>query len=294
MNDYLVSVIVPTYKRREALARALESLKNQTYKNIEVVVVNDCVESDWIDMVTRITDEYKTVMRLVVIHNKDKHGSAAARDVGIGQANGTYITFLDDDDYYLPEKIESQLSAMVDSDSDFSITDLEQYDENGRFVEKRDRSYIKSTDNDALFKYHYLYHLTCTDTLMFKADYLKKVGGFDCADMGDEFYLIEKSILNGGKFCYDTNCYVHTVIHSKEFGVSNGITKINGEKQLYFHKKENFGKFSKKEIKQIRVRYKMVMAYAYYRMKKYIPFCGYMLQAVFISLPNTIRYIKKR
>ena len=294
MNEILVSVIVPTFKRKDALKRALESLKSQTYKNIEVVVVNDCTDPNWIDIVFQITNEYQSAMRLTVINNNGKHGSAAARDVGISKSRGAYITFLDDDDYYLPKKIESQLSVMVDSDADFSITDLEQYNEQGRFVEKRDRSYIKSTNNEALFKYHYLYHLTCTNTLMFKADYLKKIGGFDCADMGDEFYLIEKAIENGGKFCYDSNCFVHTVIHTKELGVSSGTSKINGEKALYLHKKEKFDRFTKKEIRQIKVRYKMVLAYAYYRMKKHFRFFGYMLQAVFTSTPMTIRYLRKR
>ena len=294
MTDCLVSVIIPTYKRGDVLLRALDSIKDQTYKNLEVVVVNDCVEQEWIDKVTEMVEPYLESINLVLVHNQDKHGSAGARDAGIKVAKGTYVTFLDDDDYYLPEKIESQLSVMLEADADFSITDLEQYNEEGKFVEKRERSYIVSTDNESLFKYHYLYHMTCTDTLMFKKDYLEKIGGFNCADMGDEFYLIEKAIENGGKFCYDRHCYVRTVIHTKEFGVSNGMSKINGEKALYLHKKEKFSRFTKKEIKQITVRYKMVLAYAYYRMKKLLPFCGYMLQAVFTSLPMTVRYLKKR
>lgn len=294
MNDCLVSVIVPTYKRGEVLARALESLKNQTYKNVEVVLVNDCTEEEWIANVSEVASRYEDSMRLTVIHNNGAHGSAAARDVGISHAKGTYVTFLDDDDYYLPEKIESQLAKMKETDADFSITDIEQYDERGKFVEKRERTYIESTENEALFKYHYLYHLTCTNALMFKKEYLEKIGGFHCADTGDEFFLIEKAIENGGRFAYDKSCYVHTVIHTKEFGVSSGMNKIKGEEQLYLHKKENFHRFSKKEIRQIKVRYKMVVAYAYFRMRKYFPFCKYMMQAVFTSFPMTVGYLKKR
>jgi len=294
MNDYLVSVIIPTYKRREALAKALDSLKAQTYKNIEVIIINDCTEKEWIDDVSNTASKYAGFFTLNLIHNNGKHGSAASRDAGISVAKGAYVTFLDDDDYYLPKKIESQLTKMVKTDADFSITDLEQYDENGKFVEKRDRSYITSTKNEDLFKYHYLYHLTCTNTLMFKADYLRKIGGFNCEDMGDEFYLVEKAIENGGKLCYDNNCYVHTVIHTKEFGISNGESKINGEKKLFLHKKENFSRFTKKEIRQIKVRYRMVLAYAYYRMRKLLSFSAYMIQAAFTSLPMTIKYLKKR
>ena len=294
MNDFLVSVIIPTYKRGEPLTRALHSLTEQTYKNIEVVLVNDCTEEEWISRVEETASRYRDALNINLIHNKGKHGSAAARDAGIENAKGAYVTFLDDDDLYLPQKIESQLAAMIASDADFSITDLEQYDENGKFVEKRERTYIQSTESETLFKYHYLYHMTCTDTLMFKAEYLKKIGGFHCADMGDEFYLIEKAIENGGKFCYDRNCYVRTVVHTKEFGVSMGKSKTNGERRLYLHKKQNFHRFTKKEARQIKVRYKLVMAYAYYRMKKYLPFVGYALQSVFTSLPMTVKYVRKR
>ena len=294
MIDCLVSVVIATYKRDQQLNRALSSLVTQTYKYFEVIVVNDCTEPEWISKVEDIVSRYRNALHIVLLHNSGEHGSAAARDAGIDAASGLYITFLDDDDYYLPEKIETQLGAMVESNADFSITDLEQYDEHGKFVEKRDRSYIESTENSDLFKYHYLYHLTCTNTLMFKSEYLREIGGFHCADMGDEFYLIEKAILGGGTFCYDPHCYVHTVIHQKEFGVSNGMNKINGEKRLFLHKKEHFDRFTKKEIRQIKVRYKMVIAYAYYRMKKYFYCLAYILQAAFISPFSTIRYIKKR
>lgn len=294
MDSSFVSVIIPTYKRERTLIRALDSLKNQTYKNFEVVLVNDCTEDEWKNKVADIVLSYRDDISILLVHNNGKHGSAAARDVGIESVKSPYVTFLDDDDYYLPQKIESQLTSMLSVDADFSITDLEQYDERGNFVEKRERTYINSTQNADLFKFHYLYHMTCTDTLMFKTEYLKEIGGFNCFDMGDEFYLMEKAIIKGGKFCYDPNCFVHTVIHTKEFGVSNGMSKINGEKQLYLHKKENFNSFTKKEIRQIKVRYKMVMAYAYYRMKKFIPFTVYMFQAIFTSLPCTVKYLKKR
>ena len=294
MKECLVSVIIPTYKRDLRLKKALDTLKDQTYKHIEVVVVNDCTEPEWIDKVSQIVSQYMPVLNIVLVHNEGKHGSAAARDAGITVASGLYTTFLDDDDYYLPQKIESQLAAMLESNADFSATDLEQYDEHGNFIEKRDRKYIKKTDTDSLFKYHYLYHITCTNTLMFKTEYLRAIDGFHCADMGDEFYMMEKAILHGGKFCYDPHCYVHTVVHTKEFGVSSGTSKIQGEKVLFLHKQEHFDKFTKREIRQIKTRYRLVLAYAYFRMRKLLPFCGYMILAILTSIPMTFRYLIKR
>ena len=289
-----VSVIIPTFKRNQPLHNAIACLCEQTYKNIEVIVVNDCSLPEWVEIVNNITSPFIDKLDIKVIHNESSLGSAGARDVAIANCSGEYVTFLDDDDLYLPEKIESQLECMIKNAADFGVTDLEQYDENGKFVEKRTRDYIKSTDNEQLLKYHYLYHITCTNTIMFKKTYLDEIGGFKCADMGDEFFLIEKAILGGGKFCYDNSCFVRTCVHSKLSGVSSGLSKINGEKKLFEHKKANFYRFTKKEIRSIRVRYKMVIAYAYFRMRKLFKMFGYMACAAFISPKATIRFLKSR
>lgn len=74
----LVSVIVPTYKRDSSLVRALESLENQTYKNIEVVVVNDCVEETWKEYVENTIQKFidNGILKIVFIQNQVNLGSA--------------------------------------------------------------------------------------------------------------------------------------------------------------------------------------------------------------------------
>ena len=96
----MVSVIVATYRRDVALKNALESLKNQTYDNFEVIVVDDNGDSEWNKKVKDIIDSISDLNVKLIVDNPNK-GSAGARNKGIFAANGEYVTFLDDDDIYL-------------------------------------------------------------------------------------------------------------------------------------------------------------------------------------------------
>lgn len=111
--DTKVSVIIPTYRRPVMLRRAIESVLSQTYKNIEVIIVDDNNPGTKARSQTEeIMDHYKNNKEVRYIkHEKNKNG-AAARNTGIKKSSGGVICFLDDDDYFLPEKIEKQLKYL--------------------------------------------------------------------------------------------------------------------------------------------------------------------------------------
>ena len=278
-----VSVIVATYRRSDSLKRALDSLKNQSYRNIEIIIVDDNADDEWNKSVKKIISD--TVSRDIVsyIQNQENKGSAKSRNIGIQAATGDFVTFLDDDDVYLPNKIKNQLFYMLDNKADYSLTDLELYHEDGRLGENRTRRYIKSIDKKDLLKYHLMYHMTGTDTMMFKRKYLLYIGGFEPIDVGDEFYLMMKAIKAGGKFCYAPVCDVKAYIHVNSHGLSSGQKKIEGENRLYDYKFKFFKSLSPKNIRYIRMRHFAVLAFAYLRMRKYIPFFTNAMKSFFVS-----------
>jgi len=108
-----VSVIIPTYKRSDMLCRAVESVLNQTYKEIEVIVVDDNdPDTEWRHNTSQIMERYCGNPRVkYVCHDKNMNGSVA-RNTGINIADGDLITYLDDDDIYTPEKIEKQVQYL--------------------------------------------------------------------------------------------------------------------------------------------------------------------------------------
>ena len=145
VNDTpLVSVIMATYRRERELSCALESLARQTWKNQEIILVDDNADSEWNARVKKIVEgfqrRYQISLKYVV--NETNKGSASSRNRGIEKASGMYITFLDDDDKYRKEKIEQQVRHMQCVKSNVSITDLALYREDGRLEEVRKRNYL--------------------------------------------------------------------------------------------------------------------------------------------------------
>ena len=112
----LVSVVIPTYKRSETLERAINSVRNQTYRDIEILVVDDNVPGDaYSQSVKQLTD--RLAYDNVTLVTQPKHiNGAAARNAGIRKSKGEYISFLDDDDLIFPDKIEKQVAALKKMD----------------------------------------------------------------------------------------------------------------------------------------------------------------------------------
>lgn len=287
-NKVLVSIIVATYRQDKKLYSALESLFKQTYENIEIVLIDDNADEFWNERVKEIVDKFKNY-RIIYIQNKKNLGVSETRNTGINEANGEYITFLDDDDVYLPNKIKNQLSKMLEDNADYSITDLYLYDENDNIIDYRKRKYLNNFKEEELLKYHFMYHMTGNDSLMFKKEYLLKINNFDLVRYGEEFLLVEKAILQKGKLSYYRGCDIKAYVHTGETGLSSGKSKINGENQIYQYKKKHFNELDKRTVNYIKMRHWAVLAYAYLRMKNYKK-C--LINLMFSFLASPIELIK--
>lgn len=292
-SKILVSVVIPTYKRTvDYISKAVESVINQTYPNIEIIVIDDSTSAYENQ---KETEKYFSSLKgknIIYLQNKENLGGSLSRNRGIEVATGNYITFLDDDDEYMPEKVEKQLAFMVENNYDMSITDLAIYSPDGTMVDYREYSGIKSLDNDYLLRYHLTRHLTGTPTFMFKADKLKKIGGFDIVKVGQEFHLMLKAILNGLKIGYMPECYVKAYRHP-DGGISGGNNKINGEKALFDFKKQFFPKLTKEEIRFIKFRHHAVLSAGYKRNHMYGNMISEALKTVFSSPVDFVKEIFK-
>jgi len=100
----LVSVVIPTYNRAHLIERAVQSVLHQTYPHFELIVVDDGSTDNTADVLARISDPRLHYIRLP--HNI---GGGGARNVGLQQSHGKYVSFLDSDDEFLPTKLEQQV-----------------------------------------------------------------------------------------------------------------------------------------------------------------------------------------
>ncbi|MEW6659546.1 MAG: glycosyltransferase [Thermodesulfobacteriota bacterium] len=170
----LVSVIVPTHNRPDLLVATLQSILDQTYKNHEIIVVNDCgVEVagivGWLNQQGNIT---------YVRHDRNR-GLAAARNTGIKLARGKYLTYLDDDDLFYPDHLETLVDFLETTDFRVAYTDAHrahQEKQCGRYVTtERDVPYSNEFDPDRLMVFNQ-FPVLC---LMHEKSCLEEAGLFD-------------------------------------------------------------------------------------------------------------------
>jgi len=112
-SEPLVSVIIPTFNRVATLERALKSVINQSYSNIEVIVVDDASTDNTIDLLSNVTDS-----RLRVICHDQNKGVAGATNTGVRAARGTLIAFQDSDDEWLDGKLSQQVERFATAPAD--------------------------------------------------------------------------------------------------------------------------------------------------------------------------------
>lgn len=109
----MISVIIPTHNRPKLLVQAVRSVLAQTYHDLEVIIVDDGMEQRAAEVVGRINDPRARY----IAHDRELGGSAA-RNTGVKAAHGDYIAFLDDDDQWLPQKLEVQMAQFEQSPAD--------------------------------------------------------------------------------------------------------------------------------------------------------------------------------
>ncbi|MDX8047090.1 glycosyltransferase family 2 protein [Gracilibacillus sp. S3-1-1] len=126
-DQKLVSVITPTYNSETYIRETIESVRQQTYSNWEMVIVDDAST----DQTISIIQEYqKADDRIRLITLQTNQGAAVARNTAMEHAQGRYIAFLDSDDRWLPEKLAKQLAFMQEHDYAFTYTGYERVQEN--------------------------------------------------------------------------------------------------------------------------------------------------------------------
>lgn len=124
--DYgMVSIIMPNYNSEKYIEAAIKSVLAQTYKNWELLLVDDCSSDNSLELAKAFEDE-----RIRIFSTKENGGAALARNKGIEEAKGRWIAFLDNDDLWTSDKLEKQIPYMQNNGIAFSYTDYEVIDEN--------------------------------------------------------------------------------------------------------------------------------------------------------------------
>ena len=169
----IVSVIIPTYNRKKLLIETLTSVFEQEYKDFEIIVVDD-----------GSTDNTKEALHAIITNNlikyiyQDNAGSSSARNAGIKNAKGKYLTFLDSDDLYSPTKLRKQV-VYLDKNLNISIIhcDYSKFDNSGIDLGYRNTSFFEGWIYPSILKqWSMLMGVSC---VMVRSNIFEKVGFFD-------------------------------------------------------------------------------------------------------------------
>ncbi len=179
MRDINVSVIIPFYSNVKWLEEAIDSVLSQTYKDCEVIVINDGSKENLDSIVKKYSND-------IVFINKENGGPASARNIGIEMAKGKYIAFLDSDDIWLENKLEVQVKYMEETGAIFSHTSYTTFGSDNTITS------VASITSGKAYPSILAKCVIATPTVMIRADVLKSNSKFRFnKDMryGQDYYL---------------------------------------------------------------------------------------------------------
>lgn len=232
MDKNLVSVIIPMYNSNDTIINSIKSVLKQTYKNYEIIIVDDGSTDNSYKIVEEFMQENNLEKKIKLL-SQENRGPSAARNKGISHSRGEYIAFLDADDIWVEEKLEKQIKLM----SKNSNIALVGSNINNNFYKKQD-NILNISYNMLLFKNYFF-----TPTVIIKKSILDKVGLFDLEQKFSEDYNLWLRI------CKDYNCvFINESLAicgsgKPTFGFSGLSSKLwemeKGELNNYWNLKKN-------------------------------------------------------
>ena len=127
----IVSIIVPVYNAQPYIEQTIEMVRKQTFQDWELILVEDCSKDDTKKVISQTLAKFQDE-RIRVIYKEQNEGAAKARNIGLYQAKGRYIAFLDADDIWLEQKLQTEITFMQEKEAGFVFTSYEYGDEMGK------------------------------------------------------------------------------------------------------------------------------------------------------------------
>ena len=235
----MISVVIPLYNKAHTIVNTLSTVLGQTYRDFEVIIVNDGSTDNGVEVIRSHFND----PRIRIISQKNA-GVSAARNRGVDEANGEYIAFLDADDEWLPEYLETLFDAFIDYPQ-ADMVGCASYHKNFETGEVSanaliDKFYGKAVHVNYFVNPDKMTHIGAT--VIRKASFLK-VGGFDVKLKNNEDVLLQGSIAMNGYFVYVGQClhvYVGNVkgqatsdASKREMFVRNKVEVLNRFYALY-------------------------------------------------------------
>ncbi|MFL2060978.1 glycosyltransferase family 2 protein [Marinilactibacillus psychrotolerans] len=200
-----VSVIIPTFKRSTYLKRAIDSVLSQTYSNIEIIVVDDNdPETEYRKETKELMLSFSDYTNIIYLEHEHNKNGSAARNTGIRASSGEYITFLDDDDEFLSNKIELQVKKMEQLDESWGgcYTGYKKIGESGSIQESKE----KREGNILVIALMRNLFVGSGSNLLFRRKAVEAIGEFDESFIRNQDFEFLVRICHKYKIAYVDSC----------------------------------------------------------------------------------------
>lgn len=270
----LVSVIITTYKGMDSIERAILSVVNQTYKNIEIIVVDDNGKNSLEQIETsNIVNKYPNVV--YIAHDVNKNGSAA-RNTGARNSHGEFLAFLDDDDEYTSEKIYLQMKKFSDLSKDYALVYCS-------FQDIDDMSGAKetfvATKRGNILEYSLLDQVkVATSLFVVRREAFDKLNGFDESFRRHQDWEFVARLASKYKVDYVEEVCV--IKHAEKRNSPRNIEKVEEFRMHYLNKLSNvISKLNNKKQKEVYCYHYLCFVKEYVKQKKWNKFIEYLIKS---------------
>lgn len=262
----LVSVIIPTYKRSDMLIDAINSVINQTYNNLEIIVIDDNNPDSLYRIETR--DKLKSFIannQIIYLQNECNIGGALTRNRGIHEAKGKYIAFLDDDDYYLPTKIQKQVELIKNENVGLVYCHCNGVDEKGNILWENLNSYEGTPLYESM-----IYCIASTSLWLCDRQMLLDIGGFEEMPSKQDLLLMVKIIAYGYQIRCVKDKLVNYLEHDKERITKSKASLSIVEGWIIFRNycRQHYNKLSKKQVREVEYRLSRTLCLQYIKLQR--------------------------
>ncbi len=259
MKNPLVTVIITTYKRPGAIGKAINSVRGQTYKNLEIIVVDDNMFGSFDHLETeKICTQYPEVQ---YVKNAKNLGGGLSRNAGIEQASGEYIAFLDDDDIYNPDKVKQQMGL-------FKTTNNKRLGLVYCYANRMNTegALVGGYDNDFEGSPLYEHMLACiagTSLWLVKKEILVAIGMFDDVPSKQDSTVILKMLTKGYEVARVPERLVDYYEHKGDGISGTKLSNIKGIKKFRDKCELSFNLLDKNQIKNVRYSFSKTLISIY-------------------------------
>ncbi len=278
----LVSVIIPCYNHENYIQECIQSILNQTYKNIELIVIDDGSKDRSVTKIEEILEQCKIRFKNVYFNTRSNKGLCKTLNEALLLCKGKYVSLIASDDRMLPQKTQIQVDYLEDNPSVAGVFGgIELIDKNNQITEQRISERTTYSFNDIILNLHDLPTLT----QMFHLEVLREAGGYDESIKVEDWYMLLKLSKNQKKLIYIPMVLCQYRVHDESFSQDGLKMALEMKKVIVPYKNEKIYIDAQHKINCLILKYyyKKKGFFIYYPVK-YYTFLKYWINKALISI----------